>query len=76
MLSQLLYVLIGLLSQVLADYHADYNGQAAAYNNLNTYYPDYEYAYNNSLAVNTGRTKRIFNDDDFQYRGSKYPISL
>ena len=67
MISQLLCVLLGLLSQVLADYHADYSGQSAAYNNYNTYYPDYGYAYNNSLTESTGHTKRIFNDEDFDF---------
>ena len=62
MFSQLQCVLLpAVISLVVGDYHTDLSGQAAAYNNYNTYYPDYSYAYNNSVA--DSRKRRVFTSD-------------
>ena len=62
MFSQLqCFLLPAVISLVVGDYYRDISGQAAAYNNYNTYYPDYSYAYNNSVA--DSRKRRVFTDD-------------
>ena len=75
MIGQLQSVLLSVfLTNVLADQHTDFSGQAAAYTNYNTYYPDYGYSYNSSLIASNPRNKRIFNDGDFAYRLSTVHI--
>ena len=72
--SQIQFVFMSaVISQVLADYHADYSGEASAYTNYNTYYPDYSYAHNNTLAAHKQHSRRIFTSD---YAIGRFQISL
>ena len=56
------HVLLGVIVLVVGDHHADPSGPAVSYSSYNTYYPDYSYAFNNSVSENPGK-RRLFTSD-------------